>query len=172
MARLPRCRFYREGIDLIRMLGDFTHMRIRPFFCSPWIVVFCAIISSASCRGAESQTPTNASFKSSAPTGVYVSATPVGGFTVRLDASGDYLVSAESLVPGGNQNQKGRWVWNAQRREFLLTPNTTVNGHFQFEFRRLRVDKHEPDTLQWIPLHGVRTSAGTIEYVRLKREKG
>ena len=149
-------------------------MKSRSFICSGIIVVFCMVISFASCRGPESQTHTGAPLKSSAPTGVYVSATSVGtGFTVRLDDSGDYLVRAESdsLPPLGSQSQQGRWVWNEQRQEFLLTPNAS-SGRFQFEFRRLRVDKHEPDTLQWIPLHGAGASAGAIDYVRFKRQKG
>jgi len=128
-----------------------------------------------SCRGPESQTHTGAPLKSSTPTGVYVSAIDVGTrFTVRLDDSGDYLVrteSTESLPPLESQSQRGRWAWNEQRQEFLLTPDAN-NGGFGFEFRRLRVDERETDTLQWIPLHGVGASAGAIDYVRLKRQKG
>ena len=146
-------------------------MKSRTIICSGLIVVFCAIISFASCRGPESRALTVPPLKSSAPTGVYAAATPVGNFTIHLNENGDYSVRAESAAPGASQIQQGRWNWSGQRQEFLLTPSDG-SADFQFEFRRLRVDQSEPRTLQWIPLQGVGASAGAADYVRFKREKG
>ena len=135
------------------------------------ILVCCFVVCFASCRGPESQTHSKAGFKSTALTGVYVSTTPVGGFTLRLETSGGYQVRAESPSGSASQSEQGRWAWNDATQEFLLTPNAMNAGGFNFEFRRLRVDPQAPDSLQWIPLHGAGAVDGAIDYVRLKRSR-
>jgi bla regulator protein BlaR1 len=105
-----------------------------------------------------------------APAGIYVSASAIGNLTVRLDPGGDYSVRLESPPPTGSQTEQGTWEWNSPNQEFLLTPSAT-NGHFHFEFRRLRVDRHEPGVLEWLPLRGADASEGAIDYVRFRRQK-
>ena len=105
--------------------------------------------------------------KSAAPTGLYVSAPSIPfTFVLRLETNGTYQVRAESPGPAGTQN--GTWKWNVQRQEFLLTPSTSSKD-FPYEFRRLRADQRQSDTLQWVPLHGSGAAPGAIDYVKFKR---
>jgi hypothetical protein len=101
-----------------------------------------------------------------APTGLYSSVLDIPErFILQLSTNGDYQV----YTTGSPANrQHGRWKWDDKRREFLLTPATN-SAAFVYEFRRLRVDPHQPDKLQWIPLHGVYASEGAIDYLRFKR---
>lgn len=134
------------------------------------ILLCCFVVCFVSCRAPENQTRSKTGFKSTAPTGVYASTTPVARFIVRLEADGSYLVRAESSLAAASRSEEGRWRWNDASREFRLTPNATkVGDGFDFEFRRLRVDPQAPDTLQWIPLHGAGAVGGMIDYVRLTR---
>ena len=144
----------------------------RAHFIRPGpILLCCFVVCFVSCRAPENQTRSKAGLKSTAPTGVYASTTPVGGFILRLETGGGYQVLAESPSSSSTQSEKGRWAWNDAAHEFLLTPNPASTEGFNFEFRRLRVDPQAPDTLQWIPLHGAGTASGTIDYVRLKRSR-
>lgn len=145
----------------------------RAHFIRPGpILLCCFVVCFVSCRAPEkNQTRSKAGLKSTAPTGVYASTTLVGRFTLRLETGGGYQVLAEFPSDASTQSEKGRWAWNDAAHEFLLTPNPTSAGGFNFEFRRLRLDPQAPDTLQWIPLHGAGAVGGTIDYVRLKRSR-
>ncbi len=115
----------------------------------------------------ERESTQRASPHSEAPMGHYVSASSIPfTFIVRLETNGNYEVRAESPGPTGSQN--GRWTWNTERQEFLLTPSTN-SGDFPYEFRLLRADKRESDALQWMPSHGLGTPAGAIDCVKFKR---
>jgi hypothetical protein len=83
--------------------------------------------------------------------------------TLHLGTNGTYEVRAES------QKQQGTWTWDSKHREFRLRPTP---GKFPFDLRRLRVDRDDPDCLQWIPVPPVTGGAGAIDYVRFKRQKG
>jgi hypothetical protein len=149
-------------------------MKPRSFICCGSVSLLTALVSLVSCMRAAAQTNTEEALKSKAPTGLYVSGTPTSiTFTARLETNGNYQVSAELGSPIGSQKQEGTWKWNALKQEFLLTPRTN-NGAFRYELRRLRVDKQEPDTLQWIPLRGVGGPGGAVEgaidYIKFKRK--
>jgi len=103
-----------------------------------------------------------------APTGLYVSLSDrPERFVIDLKTNGVYTV----LATGFQTNiQSGVWRWDEMRRQFLLTPGTNSSA-FEYELRVLRVDPRQAHTLQWIPLRGVGTSAGVIEYVRFKRKE-
>jgi len=64
--------------------------------------------------------------------------------------------------------QHGTWGWESKRREFRLKP---VRGKFPFDLRRLRVDRDNPQCLQWIPVPPPGAQAGAIDYVRFIRQK-
>lgn len=99
------------------------------------------------------------------PTGLYVSTIDVPvTFSVRLSTNGTYEVRTAQ----GAQREAGRWRWDQMRKEFLLTPTNSVA--FQYEFRRLRVDPQEPETLQWIPQQSTGGAGGATDYVRFKRK--
>ena len=105
--------------------------------------------------------------KTNAPTGLYASVTDIPDrFIVQLSTNGDYQVYTTGLR---TNSQRGRWKWDDKGQEFFLTPSTNSVA-FSYEFRRLRVDPDQADTLQWIPLHGVGATAGAIDYVRFKRK--
>lgn len=109
---------------------------------------------------AEASAPTNA------PTGLYVSVTEVPDrFIVRLSTNSEYEVHTALLT----NCQQGHWKWDDKRREFSLTPSTNTNS-FGWEFRRLRVDPRQPDTLEWVPVGGIGRSRGAIDYIRFKRK--
>ncbi len=113
-----------------------------------------------------------AASKSKPPTGLYVSVTDIPAtFIVRLSTNGTYQLRAESQrSPVSSQRQEGHWKWDGQRQEFLLIPTTNAVP-FLYEFRRLRVDPRQSDTLQWIPLRtGGAAGGGVIDYVRFRRE--
>ena len=102
-----------------------------------------------------------------APTGVYVSLSDrPERFTVELRSNGVYSVLATGLR---TNSQTGVWRWDALKRQFSLTPSTN-GGTFDYQFRVLRVDKRQPETLQWIPLGGIGQASGAIDYVRFKKK--
>jgi hypothetical protein len=92
---------------------------------------------------------------------------------LRLETNGSYQVQADLGPAIGRQSQEGTWKWDGQKQEFSLTPNTD-GGKFQYELRRLRVDKQQANNLLWLP--GTRTGSaelepgGTIDYFRFKRK--
>jgi hypothetical protein len=108
--------------------------------------------------------------QTNAPTGTYATTSPIP-MTVRLITNGTYEATCDGQDKRGSQT--GTWQWDAQRREFRLKPTA---GNFPFALRRLRVDKHEEECLQWIPEGSMIAPAavggvGAIDYVRLKRQK-
>jgi hypothetical protein len=135
----------------------------RSFMQSHALLVSTGVLLLVSCHSslaADAGTITNA------PTGIYESLMDMPKFTVQLITNGDYQVRTTAL---GANSQQGRWKWNDKRQEFLLTPATN-GAPFRYEFRRLRVDPREPDTLQWIPSQRVSGEAGAIDYIRFKRK--
>jgi hypothetical protein len=149
-------------------------MKSRPFVVCGSVSLLTALVSLVSCIRAAAQTNTEEALDSKVPTGLYASGTSTfTTFTLRLETNGNYQVLAELGRPIGSQKQEGTWRWNALKHEFLLKP-TTNKGAFNFEFHRLRVDKQETNTLQWIPLRGVGGPGGAVEgaidYIRFKRK--
>jgi hypothetical protein len=104
-----------------------------------------------------------------APIGRYVSVGDVPAkFTLHFNADGSYEVQTTGLR---TNRQQGSWKWDGARQEFALTPATNSVA-FPYEVRRLRVDAREPETLQWLPLHGIGVGAasGAIDYKRFRRK--
>jgi hypothetical protein len=104
-----------------------------------------------------------------APIGRYVSVGDVPAkFTLHFNADGSYEVQTTGLR---TNRQRGSWKWDGARQEFALTPATNSVA-FPYEVRRLRVDAREPETLQWLPLHGIDAGAasGAIDYKRFRRK--
>ena len=143
-------------------------MKSRPSIVFSAASLGIVLILVCSCINSLAQTNPEEALKTKAPSGNFVSTISMPTFFLRLETNGTYQVRVESPAPIGIQKQGGTWKWNAPRQEFLLSP-TTNGGPFGYEFRRLRVDKQESDTLQWIPLQGVGASAGAIDYIRFKR---
>ena len=85
---------------------------------------------------------------------------------MQFNTNGTYVVQTTGLR---TNSQSGVWNWDDKRQLFQLTP-TTNSTRFVYDFRQLRVDPRQPDTLQWLPLHGAAAMAGTVDYVRLKRK--
>lgn len=106
--------------------------------------------------------------ETNAPTGVYVSLSSMPErITIDLKTNGLYTVLAMGL---NTNSQTGVWKWDEAKRQFSLTPNT--NSVFPYELRVLRVDPRQSDTLQWIPLKGIGSASGAIDFVRFKRKQG
>jgi hypothetical protein len=104
-----------------------------------------------------------------APIGRYVSVGDLPAkFTLHFNADGSYEVQTTGLR---TNRQQGSWKWDGARQEFALTPATNSVA-FPYEFRRLRVDAREPETLQWLPLPGIGVGAvsGAVEYKRFRRK--
>ena len=102
-----------------------------------------------------------------APTGRYVSISDLPErFVVQISTNGTYKVQTTGLR---TNSQSGVWNWDDKRQMLQLTP-TSNSTRFEYEFRQLRLDQQQPDTLQWLPLHGAAAMVGTIDYVRLKRK--
>lgn len=143
-------------------------MKIRSHITVGLLAVGSALLLSVGSDGLAAEPSIN----SKPPTGLYVSVTGISpNLIVRLGANGDYEVRPNSRAAIGNQSQHGYWKWDARRKEFLLSPMDNPVS-FPYEFRRLRVDPNQSDTLQWIPLQsGAPVGAGVIDYVRFKREK-
>ncbi len=99
--------------------------------------------------------------QTNAPTGIYATDAPVR-LRLRLDTNGVYEVRDEL------GKQQGTWQWDGKKREFWLKPST---GKFSFELRRLRVDRYDPNCLQWIPVPAVDIGGGAVDYVRFIRQK-
>jgi hypothetical protein len=143
----------------------------RPFFH----LVLCIIAGFASCRSPQiAHIQPDSPRSVPAPLGFYTLVTDLGYhyLTISLEGAGDYQVTSELI--GFNKftrTQRGRWTWNPRRQEFLLTPNTASES-LGFEFRRLRVDEQNPDTLQWLPLNKSTEQSGTSEPIRFRRENG
>ena len=158
----------------IALIGLCVPVNFRSLLRCGSVSLLTALVSLVSWTRAAAQTNTEEALKSKAPTGLFVSATSLHiTFTVRLETNGYYQVRAESGSPIGIQEQQGTWNWNALKQEFLLTPGTN-SGAFHYEFRRLRVDRQEPDMLQWIPLRSAGGTGGfvdgAIDYVKFKRK--
>jgi hypothetical protein len=112
---------------------------------------------------------TETTSNTNAPTGLYVSLSDLPErFVVDLKTNGAYTVLSTGM---STNSQSGVWKWDDAKREFRLTPGTN-GGAFSYELRVLRIDPRQPDTLQWIPLHGIGTATGAIDYVRFKRKDG
>ena len=146
-------------------------MKLQPSIVCISLSVVSALALFLSCGELSAQTNSEDAPRIKAPTGVYVSGTFLpANFIVNLQTNGEYEVRAESSALLPRQVQRGKWNWDERRREFLLTPSTN-RADFHYLFRRLRVDRREPDTLQWIPLRsGITTGGGAIDYVRFKRK--
>jgi len=112
----------------------------------------------------------NAIAKPKAPTGFYVSVSEISPtFNITFGTNGEYQVEIGPCGPLGCLSQKGKWKWDDQREEFFLTPREPVDL-WHFDFRRFRVDKQEPDTLLWVPLHGAGNVLGVYRSVRFRRQ--
>ncbi len=113
---------------------------------------------------------TNAIAKPKAPTGFYVSVAEISPtISMRFDTNGQYQVEIGPCGPLGCMSQKGKWKWDEQKEEFLLSTKDPV-GLWHFEFRRFRVDKQEPDTLEWASLNRAGNVLGVYPTVRFKRQ--
>jgi hypothetical protein len=156
------------GVSDPNRSGGNAHMKSQSCISCTTASLMIVLLFVCLCMNIAAQTNAEGTLKSKAPTGNYDSAIGIHTFFVRLETNGAYQVRVESRAPIRIQQQEGTWKWSAPRQEFLLTPMTNGEG-FNDEFRRLRVDKQESDTLQWIPLQGVGASAGAIDYIRFKR---
>lgn len=99
--------------------------------------------------------------RSGPPTGRYCSGPPVP-LTVVLYTAGAYEVRSD------RRSQRGLWKWDEQHQEFSLVP---LSEGFPLALRRLRVDRDDPNCLQWIPVPLVTSGGGALDYVRFKRQK-
>ena len=151
-------------------------MKRRRSLHSAPILAFCIIVSFTSCRGPHTVARTNpsrtATLQPPAPTGFYTLATDLGYhyLTISLEGTGEYQVTSELLgLNKFSHTQKGRWTWDPRDQEFLLTPDPASEG-LGFEFRRLRMDNQNSDTLLWLPLQDLPGSSGPTNYVRFHRE--
>ncbi len=76
----------------------------------------------------------------------------VPAFTLRLETNGTYFAQTTELWPVQEgdtitlrpQIARGKWQWDAQKREFHLEP-----GDFIFYIKRLRVDAFNPNRMLW-----------------------
>jgi hypothetical protein len=110
---------------------------------------------------------TNAIAKPKTPTGFYVSVAEISPtISIKFDTNGEYQVEIGPCGPLGCMSQKGKWKWDNQREEFLLNDGDV----WHFKFRRFRVDKQQPDTLEWVPLIGDGNVVGVYPTVRFKRQ--
>ena len=113
---------------------------------------------------------TNGIAKPKAPTWFYVSVPEISPtFSIKFGTNGEYQVEVGPCGPLGCLSQKGKWKWDDQREEFLLTPKAPVDL-WHFDFRRFTVDKQEPHTLQWVPLNGSGNVLGVYRSVRFRRQ--
>ena len=84
------------------------------------------------------------------PVGVYVSASEVSpSIYMKFNTNGEYQVQIAPCGPLGCLSQKGKWKWDEQKREFLLSPVAPAEL-WHFDFRRFRTNSKEPGTLHWI----------------------
>jgi hypothetical protein len=129
------------------------------------VTFFYALVASLSLVSfslhGESEQPLAKQVQAKAPTGIYSVETPVR-LTLTLETNGTYELRSDLSV------QSGKWHWNLKKQEFRLTP---TSKEFPFDLRRLRVDRDNPQYLQWIPVEATSGSAsGAIDYLRLKRK--
>jgi hypothetical protein len=135
-------------------------------------VLICALVAGfAACRSPDTR---NSISRFAPPTGLYTLDTDLGRrrFDIQIDDVGDYQITSDFEIKGQRkyrQAQRGRWKWNQERSEFLLTPDP-ASGSLDFAFRRLRLDDRKSDTLQWLPLEPDTGGPGTIDYIRFRRE--
>jgi hypothetical protein len=113
---------------------------------------------------------TNVIAKPKAPTGFYVSVAEISPtISMKFGTNGEYQAEIGPCGPLGCMSRKGKWKWDDQRQEFLLTPIDS-GGLWNFEFRRVRADKQEPDTLEWVTPSGIGNVLGVYRSVRFRRQ--
>ena len=132
---------------------------------SPNLSVFfgCALIVNGWFYGSGQTTNAAAQSETNAPTGTY-STTSLVEIKLHIRTNGIYEAQCD------RGTQRGRWTWDSKQRELQLTPAT---GEFPYSLRRLRVDKREPDCLQWLPFSRGRGFSweGALDYVRFRHQK-
>ncbi len=122
------------------------------------------------------QTNSDGVAKPGPPTGLYV-LTMAGAtaITLGLSTNGDYEVHTDGGL--AKSQVQGKWQWDDRLQEFLLTPSTNSpdfgpNAGRLRELRRLRVDRQETDTLQWIPLHDDFWLPPGVKFPTFRRQPG
>ena len=114
---------------------------------------------------------TNGVAKTKVPTGFYVSVPEITpALSIKFGTNGEYQVEVGACGPLGCLSQKGKWKWDDQRQEFLLTPKAPVDL-WHFDFRRFAVDRREPKTLRWVPLNGIGNVLGVDRSVGFQRQE-
>ena len=141
-------------------------MKARSPIPVPWLVFLSLLLPVTAPVDVVAQT--NNAAQPKAPTGVYVSVKEIiPTFTMRIATNGNYQVDVGACGPLGCPSLEGTWKWDSQRQEFLMD---SKGYHWHFEFRRLRVDKPEPGTLEWVAPNGVGNVLGVYPTVRFKRQ--
>jgi len=130
------------------------------------VLFSCALIGSIwlsahCCPGQTQETPKPKPSQTNVPTGTYATGSPVR-LALHLDTNGTYEVQSDRCT------QRGTWEWDRKQRELRLKPTA---GKLPFDLRRLRVDRDDPDCLQWIPAPPVTRGTGAMDYLRFKRQK-
>ena len=129
----------------------------RFFIALPAIVLICLGHSTVIAQSATRPVVLN-----KAPTGTYAAFnewTSIIGttnrslmFTLRLETNGTYIAQTADLSPVQDgdlvrlrpEMSRGKWCWDAQKREFRLEP-----GDFIFDIKRLKVDEFNSDRILW-----------------------
>ena len=143
-------------------------MKLQPFIGMGRLSLLSVFVFACAPFNVAAQT--NAIAKLKAPTGFYVSVAEISPtFSIKFGTNGEYQVQIGPCGPLGCLSQKGEWKWDDQREEFLLTPRAPADL-WHFDFRRFRVDKQEPDTLQWVSLYGAGNVLGMYHSVRFRRQ--
>lgn len=143
-------------------------MKLEPFISMGRLSLLSVLLFASVPFNVAAQT--NAIAKPKAPTGFYVSVAEISPtFSIKFGTNGEYQVEIGPCGPLGCLSQKGKGKWDEQREEFLLTPRAPVDL-WHFDFRRFRVDKREPGTLQWVPLYGAGNVLGVYQSVRFRRQ--
>jgi hypothetical protein len=89
---------------------------------------------------------------------------------MKFGTNGEYQAEIGPCGPLGCLSQKGKWQWDDEKQEFLLTRKAPMDV-WHFDFRRFRGDKQQPETLQWVPLHGTNNVLGVYTSVTFKRHE-
>jgi hypothetical protein len=113
---------------------------------------------------------TNPIARPEAPTGFYVSVAEISpAISMKFNTNGEYHVEIGPCGPLGCLSQTGKWKWDEQKREFLLTHRAPVDLR-HFDFGRFRIDQREPGALQWIPVDGGGNVLGVYSSIRFIRQ--